>query len=139
MFPRSIDSLAAIFEFTERFFIEERIDPSMRFSIDLTVEELFTNLVKHNRGTENEILLSLDRVGEGLVVSLTDYDVEPFDPSGTPEVDVDGPLDERTAGGLGLHLVHKMVDSIDYEYAGRRSKITFRKALSSSGDADVRD
>ena len=32
-------------------------------------------------------------------------------------------------GGLGLHLIPKMIDSIDYDYADRQSKITFTKAL----------
>ena len=61
----------------------------------------------------------------GIEVSLTDYDVERFDPTGAGRVDVEAPLEERTPGGLGLYLVLKMVDSIHYEYRNRQSKITF--------------
>ena len=43
--------------------------------------------------------------------------------------------------GLGIHLVRKMVDSLDYEYADRNSTITIRKSLDqgSSEDGDVQN
>jgi serine/threonine-protein kinase RsbW len=61
----------------------------------------------------------------GVKVSLTDYDVDRFDPREVPAVDVDAPLEDRAPGGLGLYLVLKMADSIHYEYRNRTSKITF--------------
>jgi anti-sigma B factor antagonist len=46
----------------------------------------------------------------------------------TPEVDVSLPIQQRAAGGLGLHLIKKMVDFIEYQYLeeSRTSRITFR-------------
>jgi anti-sigma regulatory factor (Ser/Thr protein kinase) len=61
----------------------------------------------------------------GVEISLTDFDVERFDPREIGSVDVDAPLEQRTPGGLGLYLVLKMVNSIHYEYRNRTSKITF--------------
>ena len=40
-------------------------------------------------------------------------------------MDVHAPLEDREPGGLGLYLVLKMVDSINYEYRDRQSKTTF--------------
>ena len=65
----------------------------------------------------------------GVEVCLTDYDVERFDPTIAREVDVEAPLSERTAGGLGLYLVLKMADSIHYAYHDRISRITFRNSV----------
>jgi len=62
-------------------------------------------------------------------VRLTDFDVESFDVTHAPAVDIDKPLSERQPGGLGLHLVRQMADTLHYEYAERRSTITFTKAL----------
>jgi anti-sigma regulatory factor (Ser/Thr protein kinase) len=64
-------------------------------------------------------------IERGIEVSLTDFDVERFDPTVAGDLDIDAPLSERTPGGLGLYLVLKMADSIHYEYQDRKSKLTF--------------
>jgi anti-sigma regulatory factor (Ser/Thr protein kinase) len=124
-FSRSFDELKAIVAFTEGFFEREDIDPTLRNIVDLCVEELFVNMVTYDTETQEDILLEMYPHERGVEVSLTDYDVERFDPREGPEVDPDAPLDERDPGGLGLYLVLKMVDSIHYEYRNRTSKITF--------------
>ena len=83
------------------------------------------NMVTYNIETKEDILIRMVPHDHGIEVSLTDYDVERFDPTSAGSVDVEAPLDERTPGGLGLYLVLKMVDSIHYEYRNRQSKITF--------------
>ena len=124
-FSRSFDELKNIVAFTDRFFAHEKIDSSVRQVVDLCVEELFVNMVTYNTETDANITLEMLPHRDGVQVSLTDYDVERFDPRNTPKVDVDAPLEQRTPGGLGLYLVSKMVDSIHYDYHDRTSRITF--------------
>lgn len=125
-YSRSFDQLAEIVADTARFFAAEKIDDSLRMKVDLSVEELFVNMVNYNTETDRDIQLEMRPIDGGVEVSLTDYDVERFDPTLAPEVDIDAPLTERTPGGLGLYLVLKMADSIHYEYHDRTSKITFQ-------------
>lgn len=124
-FGRSLDKLVDIVSFTDRFFSDEELDPSMRYVIDLCVEELFVNMITYNTETSADILIEMKPRGQGVEVSLTDFDVERFDPRETEAVNVDVPLEQRTPGGLGLYLVLKMADSIHYEYRDRSSRITF--------------
>jgi len=128
-FRRSYDSLPEIFAFVEAFFDSRGIDRGHLASVDLIVEELFTNMVKYCPGNTHEILIGLERSGRRIAVSLTDFDVDPFDINDAPEPDVDRPITERKPGGLGLHIVKRMVERIDYEYADRKSKTTVIKAL----------
>ena len=51
------------------------------------------------------------REGETLVVAVVD-DGKPFDPTQAPEVEA--ALDERYLGGLGLLLVNRMMDGVEY-------------------------
>jgi len=44
-------------------------------------------------------------------------------------VDVDRPLSERQPGGLGIHLVKKLMDRIEYNYVERRGTTKFFKRL----------
>jgi anti-sigma regulatory factor (Ser/Thr protein kinase) len=113
----------------EAFFARAGVGDAHRLPMQFAVEELFTNLVKYSRGGTREIQLDLKRDGGRLVVSLTDFDVERFDIRAAPDVNVDLDLKDRKPGGLGIHLLKRMVDEVDYEYVDGRSKTTFVKLL----------
>lgn len=123
----------SVFEYIDEFMLYHRINHSASYALQFIVEELFTNLVKYNRGSENEIAVSLEKVGDSAVVQLTDFDVDEYDLTKLPEASVDQPLGRRPVGGLGVHLVRKMVDELRYEYSNRVSKIVVTKNLKSSG------
>ena len=133
-FHRSYDSLEDIYDFSERFFSDRDVDASVRFPLHFVMEELFTNMVKYNPENANDILLDVETSGATVTVRLTDYDVDAFDVTRTPDVDTAAPLEQRTPGGLGLHLIHKLVDSLSYDYHDRQSTITFTKDAQAAGN-----
>ncbi len=99
--------------------------------VDLAVEELFTNMVKYSTTSDAAVRIDMATVQGGVEVTLTDYDVEAFDVTRSPDVDMSLPIEQRTPGGLGLYLIRRLVDCIAYEYSAesRQSRITFRKTL----------
>jgi len=127
-FRRSFDSIQDIFAFTAEVFSREHVDPELLPSVDLTLEELFTNMVKYSASSA-EVRIDLTKIEGGVKVALTDYDVEPFDVTQAPDADINLPIEQRKPGGLGLHLIRRLVDGIQYEYSRetRQSRITFRK------------
>lgn len=126
-FNRSYESLEQIFEFTERILSTEHVEQSVRFPVHFVMEELFTNMVKYNPDNSNDILLDVNASNDHVTVSMTDFDVDEFDVTAEREVDTESPLEERPIGGLGLHLIKKMVDSLEYEHHNKQSTITFTK------------
>ncbi|MFQ5824370.1 MAG: ATP-binding protein [bacterium] len=128
-FKRDINSLDMIFNFIGEYITKTKIDHTITFTINFVVEEIFTNMVKYNSENTNDILISLNKNENNLIISLTDFDVEPFDVTKSEEVNINQSLEDRKVGGLGLHLVKQMVDKINYEYKNRKSKITFIKHL----------
>jgi phosphoserine phosphatase RsbU/P len=127
-FDRDVRAVGPMVEFTAGFFAREALDPQMRQAVDLTLEELFTNMVKYGVSTA-QIRVDMERAADGVEVTLTDYDVDAFDVTAAPDANVALPIEQRKPGGLGLHLIRRVVDSIDYVYSRdtRQSRITFRK------------
>ena len=139
-FERSFDSLEDIVAFTAAAFADQEIDPELLPAIDFAVEELFTNMVKYSTMSSAAVRIDLARIDGGVQVTLTDYDVDPFDVTLAPDADIELPIEQRKPGGLGLHLIRRLVDSIEYEYSteSRQSRTTIRKTRAGrpdSGDA----
>jgi serine/threonine-protein kinase RsbW len=127
-FRRELDSLDAIFSFAGEFEAEKGLDDSVSYFLDLTLEELFTNLVRHASGSA-DIEIDIELSGDLLSIRLTDRGTEPFDGNSLGEVDTGAPLMERQPGGLGIHLVKKMADSLDYDYDDGTLVVTATKRL----------
>jgi anti-sigma regulatory factor (Ser/Thr protein kinase) len=103
------------------------MQPGLRRTVDLVVEELFTNIVKYGRASGTMISIDIRQLARGVRVTLTDPDAEYFDPQRAPPPDVGAPLERREPGGLGLHLVRGLVDTLEYRYSReeRTGRITF--------------
>ncbi len=126
-FDRSLDSIADVYEFTESVLVSGDIGEALRFPVHLALEELFVNMVRYYPDNDNAIQLDVDANDGKVTVTMTDYNVDPFDVTQSRDVDIDAPLDERTPGGLGLHLIQSMVDNLQYDWEDRRSTIRFTK------------
>jgi anti-sigma regulatory factor (Ser/Thr protein kinase) len=126
--PRDIAALPEVMRLVERFFAASAADPAVRYPIELAVEEVFTNFVKYNASGRGGIRIDLGLEEKDIVVRLTDFDTPRFDlVADAPPVDVNAPLEKRTAGGLGIYLVKKMMDRIEYSHRNRTGTVTLHK------------
>jgi serine/threonine-protein kinase RsbW len=126
-FKRSIESVGELYRFTEDLMAAAGVDESVRFPVHLAMEELFVNLVHYNPGARRDILVDVEVAGGGVVVTITDYDAAEFDVTRERPVDTGASLRERKPGGLGLHLIQHMVDTLEYDYREGRSRTRFSK------------
>jgi serine/threonine-protein kinase RsbW len=100
----------------ETFTGEQRVSADDTARVLIAVEELVTNIVKYGYDPGAEVG-SIDvtvwtednRLGIGIV-----DDSNPFNPFAQPTPDLDGPLERRRIGGLGLHLVKSIMDRTHY-------------------------
>ncbi|MGE5089068.1 MAG: SpoIIE family protein phosphatase [Candidatus Levyibacteriota bacterium] len=150
VFERDFASIPALAAFSAEAFAQLGIDPCLLPTVDLAVEELFTNMVKYGVGSDAGVAVGIAAIEGGVEVTLVDRDVEPFDITRAPAADIHAPIEARRPGGLGLHLIRQMVDSVEYEYKEpeRRSRTTLRltvggpasrRAAALKGRTDARD
>ncbi len=125
-FAKDFLSLKAIFEFVGKFSVSNRLDDAQVFSIKFAVEEVFTNMVKYNPG-DNEVAIALTREGKKVKVDFVDVEKKPFDITKKEEVNPNLPIEQRRPGGLGIFLIKKLMDRVEYAHDGVHSRITLTK------------
>lgn len=122
-FPRAVGALPALVAFVREFFASRGIAVDQAYDVDLVIEELFTNMVRHAQGT-SPIEVGLADDGASLTVRLRDEGVEPWDPSQAPPPDVDRPIHERRPGGLGLHFIRQLTRDLRFEHVDGTTIVT---------------
>ena len=127
-FKRDLSSLEPLFEFTGDFAATHRLDDAIVFAMNLTIEELFTNMVKYGGG-DDVVSVDLDVRGDDLVIELVHAGARAFDPAAAKRVDPTSPLGEREPGGLGLQLVRSVMDDVTFEHRNGGARITVTKHL----------
>jgi len=129
LFKKTLTSLSNIFNFISDYMYINHVKQDISRSVMLAVEEIFTNLVKHNNKSINDVAIDIVVKDKKLTITLIDYDVEHFDITEAIEPDSKQSIQNRPTGGMGLQLVRKTMDKIFYEYEDNNSKITLIKQL----------
>jgi anti-sigma regulatory factor (Ser/Thr protein kinase) len=134
-FARRIEALPELVAFADAALEGAPMQAAQRHALDFVLEELFTNMVKYAPGGAPTIAIRIARLPEGAEVSLLDADVDCFDVTRAPPAAVLRPLAQREPGGLGIHLLRRLVDQLDYRYdPQRREGLTrFRVAFARNG------
>jgi len=111
-----VAEIARLGERLGEFAAGHQLPPSVLYDLNLALEEAVTNIISHGYSDhrEHEILVRI-RVESGEVIAELKDDARAFNPLTAPEADVTTPLDEKTAGGLGIHLMRKLMDGIEYQ------------------------
>ncbi len=145
--PAKMEYLEEVLEFVDGFLGVENCSEEQKYCVDVSVEEIFTNIASyayHDGDGQIEILCRLCRleeVGGGssradakeLFIRLTDRGT-PYDPWSRKDPDFDIPFDERPIGGLGIYMTKKFMDHVEYRYENGCNVTTLRKVIGGSGD-----
>lgn len=107
----NIESLSNFSELALRKF---EIPEDRRQELLMALDEAITNIVMHSYGEEKgNIKIVIREEGKCVEVELIDSG-KLFDPTRYPEPDLNVPLEERQAGGMGVPLIRKLTDGMKY-------------------------
>ena len=125
-----IGQIDRLTEFIEMIAQKINLDPELAMSINLALEEAVTNVISYAypEGTEGEIKVDAIVRKDSLRFTISDFGQE-FDPTATPEVDTSLALEDRPIGGLGIHLVRKIMDRVSYKRQDDMNILTLTKTI----------
>lgn len=124
-----VDRLEEVLAFVDGHL--EAADCPMRtqMQIDMAVEEIYVNIASYAYAPGTgpaTIRMSV----EGGVAEITFVDSGvPFDPLAKPDPDVTLSAEARQIGGLGIYMVKKSMDVVEYAHSGGRNILALRKRL----------
>lgn len=135
--PATLDSLAHISAFIAGATAQAGLDEHTAWQVELAIDEAATNIIEHAYlpGAPGAIKLTWQLSVDELIITLHDWG-QRFDPDAVPVPNVESPLDERQAGGLGIFLMNKLMDTVRYEFDAQHGNVlTMTKHINRSGEA----
>ena len=126
--PNDINTIPQLSEFIEGICEELNLDMSLTMSLNLALEEAVVNVMEYAYPVDVQGDVTIDAIANEthLVFIISDSGI-PFDPTKKEKVDTTLSAEERSIGGLGIHLVREIMDSVDYEYRDNKNILTLRK------------
>ena len=129
LIANELDELQKVNAAIEELAEEENWSPDVTFQIGLAVEELGVNIVNYGYedDKDHEIRIVISSEDEAITIEIED-DGHAFNPlSDAPEPDLDAEVEDRTVGGLGIHLVRTMMDEVHYQRQQNKNCLTLVK------------
>ena len=129
LIANELDELQKVNAAIEELAEEENWSPDVTFQIGLAVEELGVNIVNYGYedDKDHEIRIVISSEDEAITIEIED-DGHAFNPlSDAPAPDLDAEVEDRTVGGLGIHLVRTMMDEVHYQRQQNKNRLTLVK------------
>ena len=120
--PSETSYLALVRELTKKMAEAAGFPEATADRLALAVDEATTNVIEHayHGSGDREIELRIEDRGPEFRVEVVDSGAT-VDPRTVPRVDLDRYVSERRTGGLGVHLMEKIMDSVTFRRSARRN------------------
>jgi serine/threonine-protein kinase RsbW len=117
-FPGRFESLPKISEFVSNAAKSAGLSDKAIYAVQLAVDEACSNIIDHAYGGEDRGSMECSVIvdDEALIIILRDRG-DPFNPQNIPDPQVNIPLEQLKPRGVGVFLMRKMVDEVQYEYS----------------------
>jgi sigma-B regulation protein RsbU (phosphoserine phosphatase) len=107
------NSRQIINSFGEQLTLKLETVPKVASKINIIIDEIYSNIVNYSKATLAEIGYSIEN-GQ-IILSFVDNGI-PYNPLEMVEPDITLSAEERDIGGLGIFIVKKMANNVEYKY-----------------------
>ena len=126
-----IENIAAATDFVVEQL--EALDCSIKAQtqIDLAIDELFTNIASYAYAPgegKATVRFEFEEATRMASITFIDWGV-PYDPLAKPDPDVTLSAEERAVGGLGIFMIKKTMDRVEYRRENSMNILTIYKTI----------
>lgn len=127
----TVENLDKVLEFVDTELDALECPSKAKMQLDIAVEELFVNIAHYAYSSEvGQATVRIDprKDPKRVIITFIDGGV-PFDPLQKPDPDLTLSAEERQIGGLGVYMVKKSMDEMNYEYRDGKNILTIIKTF----------
>ena len=126
-----VANLQQVLDFVDENLTSMRCPMKILMQIDVAVEEIFVNVASYaytpNTGSVT-IRMDLQEKPRAVVITFIDSGI-PYNPLAQEDPDVSLSAEERSIGGLGIFMVKKTMDKMEYEYTDQKNVLKMYKNI----------
>ncbi len=134
IFPAKLSQLDLVLTFINEELDRSHCSAREKFQLDMAAEEIFVNIAHYayrpEQSGEATVRIRIGREPLQVTIQFLDNG-QPFNPLEQEDVDITLPAEERDVGGLGILMVKKSMDAVEYRYTNGMNILTMKKNLSS--------
>lgn len=124
----TVDNLNKVLEFVDAELETNDCDMKTATQIAVAVEEIFVNIAHYAYNPEIGGAVIRISVGDEIVIEFEDKGV-PYNPLEKMDPDITKSAEEREIGGLGIFMVKKIMDSVEYNHVENKNILTIKKSF----------
>jgi sigma-B regulation protein RsbU (phosphoserine phosphatase) len=124
----SLENLNTVLDFVNKELQQRGCPSGIRGEIDIAVEEIFVNIANYAYVPDTGTIIILISVVNKMVIRFEDMG-RPYNPLEQAIPDLNIPPMERESGGLGVFLVKKLMDSVEYSHVENKNILVITKAI----------
>lgn len=126
--PNDVQAISRLRVFVKRQCQRVAFDDKTTGHVCLAIEEAVVNVMNYAypEGAVGTVDVEANTDDGCLIFTIIDRG-KPFDPTVYKKVDVNLPVEERPIGGLGIHLIRQLTDTVSYNRSDGKNILTLSK------------
>ncbi|MFO7616871.1 MAG: ATP-binding protein [Bacteroidales bacterium] len=125
-----VEELSRVEGFLEELASDWGLPLSLVLSLNLALEEAITNIIFYGYDDDgpHTILVDFTKASNQLKINIVD-DGHEYDPTARPDPDITLAAEERPVGGLGIFLIKKVMDQVEYQRKDNKNHLMLTKRI----------
>jgi len=125
-----LSELKALHQHLNNWGVDIGLSANSILRINICLDELFTNIVSYgfDDNLEHIIIFTLSGDNNLVVINIEDNGI-PFNPLEKIDPDFPDNVESANIGGLGIHIIRKLMDNVSYERKQGKNKLKMRKKI----------
>ncbi len=129
--PATIENVEKVTNFVNEELEKIKCPPKAKAEIDIAIDELFSNIANYAYNPEigkATVKFEVQDNPQAVIITFMDNG-KPFDPLLKADPNIKLAVEERDIGGLGIFMVKKSMDSVEYEYKDNHNILKIKKHI----------